>query len=679
MDHHESSLSSSPLSLRKKRREFSKCKSFSAAPFILYRSTKYSSLRSRIFDYVTSARTYLSGRYPKLRSLLGTTLLYHVAVGILLPLVCLPILLVSFCESDFVTSLIWVKGDSLDVEGIRSGLTARIQAPSSPLNLLGRVLSSRLRVLVWEQESSSRTEFNISNHVALTDSKFHGIRITDDPVRELGGGSVLQKYVSEIVSSPLKGSVPPWGVNLVQLSSRENPGIMTTLIVLRFHRLLLKERAIVAMFLSSLGQKGALLEVEQAGSGTFIPCELEGGMGYREEENKCWKDKSRLFWMSMAQGIESFLINCENWITLRTRQAEFNSRLALGKLVLFELSDTMMRKSAQISKILDITKKLCSNLWQIFRAILYIPSIVVKIYVANRSPNRIGLYYKTTKSGEMCNSVSWSRQLSVQFLHEISNKIISDGNVEGTESSIFLTAVSLALKDYYLENCIPNPVTIGATVSSASNTSYSTGQKLVELPTRLCDIPKELKNLAQQVDTFTAWKQLALSYLVKFSSAVLPQSVAYSLVEKKLGNYYPIHVTLVDTQSSFPNLTFWGHPVKEFTFWKHPQSNLCISITLIKYGGNFRLCVSSPMKSVDHFISRRFPQYLNQIAESVGVDRGKIPYSKKSSPLSSNASSRGDDDENQIDDDGSVFVTPNCTKIGGTRFVRRVNSCQNLR
>lgn len=97
MDHHESSLSSSPLSLRKKRREFSKCKSFSAAPFILYRSTKYSSLRSRIFDYVTSARTYLSGRYPKLRSLLGTTLLYHVAVGILLPLVCLPILLVSFC------------------------------------------------------------------------------------------------------------------------------------------------------------------------------------------------------------------------------------------------------------------------------------------------------------------------------------------------------------------------------------------------------------------------------------------------------------------------------------------------------------------------------------------------------------------------------------------------------
>lgn len=200
-----------------------------------------------------------------------------------------------------------MKGDSLDVEGIRSGLTARIQAPSSPLNLLGRVLSSRLRVLVWEQESSSRTEFNISNHVALTDSKFHGIRITDDPVRELGGGSVLQKYVSEIVSSPLKGSVPPWGVNLVQLSSRENPGIMTTLIVLRFHRLLLKERAIVAMFLSSLGQKGALLEVEQAGSGTFIPCELEGGMGYREEENKCWKDKSRLFWMSMAQVGTRFL------------------------------------------------------------------------------------------------------------------------------------------------------------------------------------------------------------------------------------------------------------------------------------------------------------------------------------------------------------------------------------
>lgn len=83
------------------------------------------------------------------------------------------------------------------------------------------------------------------------------------------------------------------------------------------------------------------------------------------------------------------------------------------------------------------------------------------------------------------------------------------------------------------------------------------------------------QNLEEQVHTFSRWKQLGLYYLIKFSSAFLPTSVADSLVLKKLGDLYPLHLTLVDTNSTFPHLTFWGQPVQEFTFWRPPQSNMC--------------------------------------------------------------------------------------------------------
>jgi hypothetical protein len=48
-----------------------------------------------------------------------------------------------------------------------------------------------------------------------------------------------------------------------------------------------------------------------------------------------------------------------------------------------------------------------------------------------------------------------------------------------------------------------------------------------------------------------------------------------------------------------------------------------------------RLSVLSPMKSLDTALTQRFCQNLNRIAEGVGVDKNLIPYSRKSTPVSS--------------------------------------------
>ncbi len=64
-----------------------------------------------------------------------------------------------------------------------------------------------------------------------------------------------------------------------------------------------------------------------------------------------------------------------------------------------------------------------------------------------------------------------------------------------------------------------------------------------------------------------------------------------------------------------------------------------ISLRLVKYFDTLRLTVVSPMKAVDQSLTKRLSHHLNRLAEGVGVEKGRIPYSRKSSPASSTCTS----------------------------------------
>lgn len=145
--------------------------------------------------------------------------------------------------------------------------------------------------------------------------------------------------------------------------------------------------------------------------------------------------------------MESFFLDCDSWITLRQRQVEFHSRLAMGKLVISEVSENLAVKGLQLSKLFQNLKQYSLNLFEILCGIFYCPKLLLKICLTSRSPNRVGLYRKSGDSTVSTKNVSWSKQLPTHFLAEIASKLES----AEAESVIFLAAVSLALKDYYQE------------------------------------------------------------------------------------------------------------------------------------------------------------------------------------------------------------------------------------
>ena len=96
---------------------------------------------------------------------------------------------------------------------------------------------------------------------------------------------------------------------------------------------------------------------------------------------------------------------------------------------------------------------------------------------------------------------------------------------------------------------------------------------------------------------------------------------------------------------------------------------LGIAITVVNYAGTLRVSVSSPMKCVDALISQKFHQYLNRIAETTGVEKSRIPYSRKSSPASSPPDELAPDENRR-----RPFVINRSQEY----TPKRHNSCQNL-
>jgi len=155
-----------------------------------------------------------------------------------------------------------------------------------------------------------------------------------------------------------------------------------------------------------------------------------------------------------------------------------------------------------------------------------------------------------------------------------------------------------------------------------------------------------LKKLEEKINNYPVWKILGLSYNLRYLNYIFPSWLA-NKVHQRIVSCYPFSFTHVNLKSEstndcydlLPVCQLYGELVEDFTFWPLPPlSDFGVSITLVQYTGKTRLFIMSPFQSLDTVLTHRCNQYLIKLAEDVGVERSKIPYSRRSSPSSTSCS-----------------------------------------
>jgi len=328
-----------------------------------------------------------------------------------------------------------------------------------------------------------------------------------------------------------------------------------------------------------------------------------------------------------------------SWLALRRKQYRFHTKRDLLTVIGLELI-------AKLKVVIDFFAKLPHNkIWMdlkeaigatflIFRACCNIP-VDIFVCLISRNSLRGNGFHKAARTSTR--QISWSPPISIDLVEAIKEK--TDCSLE----SIVLTACALALKLYYLEMSLPNPKTVGVAAPSLTCDLLSqTGFRNFDLPTTDFNIPYQLRKIQSVLSEYPTWKLIGMYYVFKHISRFLPRSLAYIIIRKFMKRY-PLTLNFLNLESPLPvllpHISLWGHTVDELTFWRTPQSDFCVSATLVKYGGMIKLSVLSPMKSVDTALTQKFQSHLNAIAEAVGVEKCRIPYSRKSSPATSVCSS----------------------------------------
>ncbi|CAG7832933.1 unnamed protein product [Allacma fusca] len=561
-----------------------------------------------------------------------------------------------------VTCVLWMKS-RVDLNRLRSYVQTK-SASNNCCPVLRQNIVDKFGIRVFMTPESP---FDVSNHVVEAPKKFLKFFVCDETLH--GGKSALEQFVTLCASQDLDPDLPPWKITVIpQPVFRKEK----TCIVLRFHYVLLHhpqvEQLLQNLFTQSIYEE---LGHQQQDSVKYFCSSKSTGSEYRDgslapfskqvqgraQDLKVEEDgEVQIDFELPHQNVRVFLVNMSNlcgawfqtnmgisisdlktWWNLQRKMIKFHSKRAFLRYVVHEILIESEKVLSSIQNIPRTTqwahfRYTLSQILIILRAAAYVPVEIFStlLHAYPRGGNGLKIFDKGTRK------VAWSSPVPADLLQAIR---IQTG---ASTQSIVLTACSLALKDYYVETNLPNPKYLGVLAPIVTKDLLApTGYRCVDLQTDNVSILEQLQKIDGKLKKSSPWMLLGHYYIVKYISYILPRTVAY-LVLRKMFKRYPITFTQVNMQSPssilFPHISLWGQTVDEFLYWRPPQSDFCVSISFIKYSELTRLSVLSPIKSLDTALTQRFCQNLNRIAEGVGVEKHRIPYSRKSSPISTNCS-----------------------------------------
>ncbi|XP_021938483.1 uncharacterized protein LOC110839019 isoform X2 [Zootermopsis nevadensis] len=244
--------------------------------------------------------------------------------------------------------------------------------------------------------------------------------------------------------------------------------------------------------------------------------------------------------------------------------------------------------------------------------------------------------------------VAWSDPISLDIIRKISS------SVGASTTEILVSAISGALREYFRQFCLPVPESVLTTarffpleglmrhsrVDDRPPIPSGRGLICLPLPTSpVYDDPRESVQEIQRIISEARQKQPAIYQASLWQldggyiTRILP-SLAVRLVLNHLSRRYAVALTQVAPEMSDEsrNRLIWGQEVESALYWRPPQSNICLSLTLMKYGDTVRLgvMVDSMIAPQHTVMASGFLQQVYQLAALAGVPRDRTSLSTSS-------------------------------------------------
>ncbi|XP_050433326.1 uncharacterized protein LOC126841100 [Adelges cooleyi] len=201
--------------------------------------------------------------------------------------------------------------------------------------------------------------------------------------------------------------------------------------------------------------------------------------------------------------------------------------------------------------------------------------------------------------GQKC--VYWSRPIDMRVVNTIHN------NTGAATCEIQLSMLAAALKEYFERSGIKHPEKVMTTTRFVSKNNLfqlhnryvvSYGLLSLPLPMDIDDDPiyclQKMQECLQEAIANQTGLYIASMWQIDHSLATsfLPSplvSYALSYLSKK----YPLTVTYVEENKwdYEKQRLLWDQEVDAIMYWRPPQANVCLSLSLMNYGGNLRLAI----------------------------------------------------------------------------------------
>eukprot|EP00102_Acyrthosiphon_pisum_P007420 XP_003242370.1 PREDICTED: uncharacterized protein LOC100572239 [Acyrthosiphon pisum] len=239
-----------------------------------------------------------------------------------------------------------------------------------------------------------------------------------------------------------------------------------------------------------------------------------------------------------------------------------------------------------------------SELIYLARLIYYAPSTVIRELVL---PFLGGPDRGTMRAPEGSKCVCWSRPIDLDLVNTIHD------NTGAATCEIQLSMLAAALQEYFAVAGLRFPKNVMTTtrfVSKANlfqlNNRHVVTNGLLALPLPMDTDRDPMYSLHQMQECLqeAIGNQTAL-YIA--SMWQIDHSLATSFLPSPMVSYglhflskkFPLTVTYVEEHKldRKRRMLLWGQEVDAILYWRPPQSNVCMSLSIINYGGHLRLAV----------------------------------------------------------------------------------------
>ncbi|KAJ9587824.1 hypothetical protein L9F63_018748, partial [Diploptera punctata] len=285
-----------------------------------------------------------------------------------------------------------------------------------------------------------------------------------------------------------------------------------------------------------------------------------------------------------------------------------------------------------ISLIIEAAKEICYICSLIYSA----PKMLLdELVISHRDPKH------ELQTVSLCGRkvVSWSESVPLDRIRRIGNSIGASPN------EILITATTGALKEYFRNFGFRVPKSVLTTAryfplesllkisrgDDSSGPPSGRGLVCLELPTsQLQNDPREIVHDVQRMLKETRERQTAIYEASLwqldggFITKVLP-TLAVRLIFNYLSRRYAVALTEVapETGDESTKQLIWGQEVESAMYWRPPQSNICLSLTLMSYGDSVRLGImaDSMIAPGHNVIATNFLYQINMLAAVAEIPR----------------------------------------------------------